>query len=99
MVSKCANPSCVATFHYLHEGKLFLLDEHTPGPLRAVSHPSRCFWLCSHCARTLAVVYDAQDGMRLIPAPAAAQPRILCEVFPCGSHAIHRPAATNQQTW
>jgi len=56
MVSKCANPNCFATFHYLHEGKLFVVDEHAAGPLRAASHPPRCFWLCSQCSRSFAGV-------------------------------------------
>ena len=92
MVSKCANPNCFASFHYLHEGKLFVVDEHAADPLRAASHPPRCFWLCSQCSRSLLVVYDAQDGMRLIPAMASARPRTSCEVFPFGSKAINRPA-------
>jgi hypothetical protein len=83
MVSKCANPNCFAIFHYLHEGKLFVVDEHAGD--RAVSHRPRCFWLCSHCSRTLAVVFDAPGGMRLVPAPTVARPRTSCEVFSCGS--------------
>jgi len=98
MVSKCANPNCFATFHYLHEGKLFVVDEHAAGPLRAAFHPPRCFWLCSQCSRSFAGVYDAQNGMRLIPARAAARPHTSCEVFPCGSHVINRPRVNNQQT-
>jgi hypothetical protein len=66
MLSKCANPRCFATFHYLHEGKLFLVGEDGAAPPRPASHPPSCFWLCSQCSRTLAVVYDPQDGMRLI---------------------------------
>lgn len=85
MVSRCANPGCYATFHYLHEGKLFVVGEHaTGGPttFSGAPHGVRCFWLCSQCSLTLAVIYDAHDGMRLIPAPAA-RPRTSCEVFPC----------------
>jgi hypothetical protein len=33
MLAKCANPACSATFHYLHEGKLF------PVELRSDSAP------------------------------------------------------------
>jgi hypothetical protein len=25
MLSKCANPSCLTTFRYLHEGKLYVI--------------------------------------------------------------------------
>ena len=98
MVSKCANQNCFASFHYLHEGKLFVVDEHATGFLRAVPHRSRCFWLCSQCSRTFTVVYNTQNGMRLIPAQSAARPHTSCEVFPCGSHAINRPRVNNQQT-
>lgn len=86
MVSRCANPNCFATFHYLHEGRLFVLDEHAGASLRLTSHALRCFWLCSQCAQTLAVAYDAQDGMRLIPVQPAARPRTSCEVFPGVGH-------------
>lgn len=29
MVSKCANPECVATFRYFHVGKLFRMETST----------------------------------------------------------------------
>jgi hypothetical protein len=99
MVSKCANPSCFATFHYLHEGKLFVLGEHSTGgaaTFPAAPRVARCFWLCSQCSRTLAVIYDAHDGMRLIPVPAEARPRTSCEVFPCAPQATGRPDVSNQ---
>ena len=84
MVSKCANPNCFATFRYLHEGKLFVMEEHESGALRAASHPPRCFWLCAQCSRTLAVSFDVRGRTRLIPVPTATGPRSSCEVFPCG---------------
>ncbi len=35
MLSKCANPSCTAKLHYLHDGKIFRVDIgpilHAPG--------------------------------------------------------------------
>jgi hypothetical protein len=58
--------NCFATFHYLHEGRLLIMDEREASPLRTTSRSPRFFWLCSQCAQTLAVTYDAQDGMRLI---------------------------------
>ena len=98
MVSKCANPGCFATFRYLHEGKLFVVGEHpTLGAATspAALHGVRCFWLCSQCSRTLAVIYDAHDGMRLIPAPAA-RPRTSCEVFLRAPKVIPRPDVSKQ---
>ena len=49
MVSKCANPGCTATFHYLRDGKVFQLqvDGH-------VEH----FWLCGECASSLTLLVD-----------------------------------------
>ena len=96
MVSKCANPSCFATFHYLHEGKLFVVGEHSRGAAQTFPpRVARCFWLCSQCSRTLAVIYDARDGMRLIPVPAEGRPRTSCEVFPCAPKGIRRPDISN----
>ncbi len=99
MVSKCANPSCFATFHYLHDGTLFVVGEHATGGAATSSgapHGVRCFWLCSQCSRTLAVIYDAHDGMRLIPVPAKARPRTSCEVFLCVPKGMPRPDVSNQ---
>jgi hypothetical protein len=94
MVSKCANPNCFATFHYLHEGKLFVLDEHRSGPLRAV-RPC-CYWLCSDCSRTLAVVFDAHYGTRLVFSDAAPRPQSLYEAFTSGPNTKNGPAVTNE---
>jgi hypothetical protein len=80
MVSKCANPNCFATFRYLHEGKVVVVDERAAdgdGVFRAAPHRARCFWLCSQCSRTLAVVYDSERGMRLIPAPSPSVRELL----------------------
>jgi hypothetical protein len=96
MVSKCANANCLVTFHYLHEGKLFVVDEDAAGSLFAAPHRALCFWLCSQCSQRLAVTYDAENGMRLIPAPSATLPRTSCEVFPSESKVINRPVMTKQ---
>ena len=77
MVSKCANPGCPAAFHYMHEGKLFVVDEHGgdgAGEFRAVPHRLRYFWLCSQCSQTLTVVYDGRGGGRVVPVyPGASE--------------------------
>ena len=39
MLSKCANPGCLATFLYLHEGKLFRVDTSSALPHTAKSKP------------------------------------------------------------
>ena len=64
MVTKCANPSCNASFQYLRGGKLFLVDLHrshsgsepdrTGAPERSVEY----FWLCDRCSSELTVTVD-----------------------------------------
>jgi len=55
MISKCANPECPASFHYLHEGKLYgFRREHGAAALPAGAQ-TEWYWLCSRCARTLAL--------------------------------------------
>ncbi len=75
MVSQCANPSCLAKFHYLHEGKLFVVDEHGScgaGGFNAAPHRLRYFWLCAQCSQTLTVVGDERSGGKLVPIQAGA---------------------------
>jgi hypothetical protein len=65
MVTKCANPSCGASFRYLRGGKLFLVDLHqsstgsergsTPVKKRVVEY----FWLCDRCSSELTITVDA----------------------------------------
>ena len=60
MLSKCANPACLARFHYLHEGRIFnietgaLASDGNRSPNRRIEH----FWLCERCAQTLSVVLE-----------------------------------------
>jgi len=60
VLSKCANPACLACFHYLHQGRIFNIETGTvasdrnSSALRKVEH----FWLCERCARTLTVVLE-----------------------------------------
>ena len=60
MLSKCANPACLARFHYLHEGRIFNIEAGTVGSdggspvVRRIEH----FWLCERCAQTLTVVME-----------------------------------------
>jgi hypothetical protein len=63
VLSKCANPACLARFHYLHEGRIFNVDRGTVASdrnspaIRKIEH----FWLCESCAQTLTVVL--MDGV------------------------------------
>jgi hypothetical protein len=60
VLSKCANPTCLARFHYLHEGRIFKLETGTVSSDRNGSPPRRIehFWLCERCAQTLTVVLE-----------------------------------------
>src|SRR5690349_20720735 len=56
MLSKCANPDCPTTLHYLREGKVFKVESDADlfvvdgqkRPTRKVEH----FWLCGPCSET-----------------------------------------------
>jgi hypothetical protein len=52
MVGQCLNPLCVASFHYLRGGKLFLVNSHDyRGGRKDVHHRGvEYFWLCDSCA-------------------------------------------------
>jgi hypothetical protein len=80
MLSKCANPSCTASFRYFHQGKLFRMELETAEPDeavltragKAVRH-AEFFWLCDRCAPRMTlehtsngnvVVKPVDDGLR-----------------------------------
>ena len=47
MLSKCANPDCGATFHYLGEGKLYEIRydaQPGPQPVKKAAGRSERFW-------------------------------------------------------
>jgi hypothetical protein len=60
VLSKCANPACLARFHYLHEGRIFKIEtgavssDSKTSPTRRIEH----FWLCERCVQTLTVVVE-----------------------------------------
>jgi len=60
VLSKCANPVCLARFRYLHEGRIFNVETGTVpaeghGPhIHKIEH----FWLCERCAQTLSIVSE-----------------------------------------
>jgi len=80
MLSKCANPSCSASFHYLHEGRLFRME--TPlsgngsvqGGNAARQHNRRLefFWLCDECATSMTLTY--KPGLGVTTQPLAPVP-------------------------
>ncbi len=75
MLAKCSNPSCSASFRFLHSGKLFHFESHlaagnrNPAPL---AHSAEMFWLCEECAAQLTLVLDRERGVQTVPlAPRA----------------------------
>ena len=59
MVAKCSNPSCSASFRYLTQGRLFLLESNPA--LRPKSNAVEYFWLCHRCSSTLTLSLG-EDG-------------------------------------
>jgi hypothetical protein len=65
MVTKCANPSCNASFQYLRGGKLFRVDLPNASAATARAdvgmRPDRTaeyFWLCDECCSQLTLMVD-----------------------------------------
>jgi len=73
MLSKCANPDCSTTLHYLREGKVFKVEsdaelflvEGGKKPIRKVEH----FWLCGPCSESNTLVKDKAEGVKVIAKP------------------------------
>jgi hypothetical protein len=70
MLSKCANPSCTASFLYFHQGKLFRMETemlaHDPRQAAAVAKIERrteFFWLCDRCASEMTLEYDSKGSV------------------------------------
>ena len=65
MVSKCANPSCSATFHH-RQGRLFCFHkEPVEDGLPSNTHSVQHFWLCETCFRTYLLEYYEGRGVAL----------------------------------
>ncbi len=69
MVSKCANPSCSATFRYLHEGTIFHIAAGPSDPENASSQWASMherFWLCAQCSSKMTIISHAA-GIMVVP--------------------------------
>lgn len=80
MLAKCANPACSATFHYLHEGKLFPVELRSDSAsvewgtdleFRGTQLCAQCFWLCSPCSRVMTIEPDGKGGVSIVRGQAA----------------------------
>lgn len=49
MLAKCANPSCLKHFRYLHEGTLYRIETFKSEEHGRSTH-SEWFWICEECA-------------------------------------------------
>lgn len=68
MLSKCANPSCSATFRFLREGRILLVESPAAkGKLESLATRRReHFWLCDSCSKTLTMVSHS-SGAHVVP--------------------------------
>jgi hypothetical protein len=57
MVAKCANPKCSSQFHYLHLGKLFVIESG------GEEHRLNYYWLCEKCCGMLTIEYESGRGI------------------------------------
>lgn len=69
MLSKCANPDCGATFHYLGEGKLYELKAEAPQDphFKKAAGRAERFWLCDQCSNLMTLGVDASKKIILMP--------------------------------
>ena len=74
MVSKCANPGCMADFRYLHQGKLFHVEVDTevatPSFATHIKKPVRkteFFWLCEECCTKVTLNVQKGTGVTVKP--------------------------------
>jgi hypothetical protein len=58
VLSKCANPACLARFHYLHDGRIFKIDRVSRENAASTIRRTEYFWLCERCVQTLTVVVE-----------------------------------------
>lgn len=74
MLSKCANPTCSTTLHYLREGKVFkverdanllLVDGRSKKAPRKIEH----YWLCGPCSETLTLVTQEDREVQVVRKP------------------------------
>ncbi|GAC1436373.1 MAG: hypothetical protein NVS1B11_26180 [Terriglobales bacterium] len=79
MVSKCANPGCMADFRYLHEGKLFHMEFDSAGatsspqtPIKKSVRRTEFFWLCEECSTRMTVTFQRDKGVTVKPLTRAS---------------------------
>ena len=79
MLSKCANPACLARFRYLHQGRIFNIEMESPPSDNYNAHVRRVerFWLCEECVQTFTLAVEngvvAVRALRLEPSGGQTQ--------------------------
>jgi len=77
MLSKCANPDCRATFHYLGQGKLYEIrydaTPKDPQPFKKAAGRSERFWLCDQCSNLMTLAVDSAKKVILMPLTARTE--------------------------
>ena len=69
MLTKCCSPSCPAVFRYLHEGRVFILENDHIFSSVSVKKPEY-FWLCHRCSSTLTLGLGEEGRVSLKSLPA-----------------------------
>jgi hypothetical protein len=65
MISRCANPACLAEFAH-RKGQLFRFPKRAkdrPANTHSVQH----FWLCANCSKSYTLEYVENRGVALKP--------------------------------
>lgn len=65
MISRCANPACLAEFDH-RQGQLFRFPKRANGR-PANTHSVQHFWLCGQCAASYRLEYIENQGVALKP--------------------------------
>jgi hypothetical protein len=74
MVQKCANPACSSPFRNLRKGRVFVkeVESNPEGSNKSRSRHLEYFWLCDACCRSMTVIAEKGNGVRIAPLPASA---------------------------
>lgn len=72
MLAKCANPSCLRSFLYLREGRLFRLEADpafslSDNPTVSGSSIVEYFWLCDACSTLMTLRLDEKGRVEVEP--------------------------------
>ena len=69
MVHKCANAACSASFHTLRDGRVFVkeVENDARSSGNGLCRQLRYFWLCGVCCRTLTVIVEKGQAVKIVP--------------------------------